>query len=88
MIYFRKNDEVIEKYQVDFDKEEIEKLKRKIINNCSFIQHEEYESVIHQDLLMKLLEISHILLLEKKKNILKKQEIFIDIVMMNINHHI
>ena len=27
MIYFRKNDEVIEKYQVDFDKEEIEKLK-------------------------------------------------------------
>ena len=30
MIYFRKNDEVIEKYQVDFDKEEIEKLKRKL----------------------------------------------------------
>ena len=44
--------------------------------------------IIHQDLLMKLLEISHILQLEKKKNILKKQEIFIDIVMMNINHHI
>lgn len=44
MIYFRKNDEVIEKYQVDFDKEEIEKLKKEIINNCSFIQHEEYES--------------------------------------------
>ena len=44
MLYFRKNDEVIEKYQVDFDKEEIEKLKKEIINNCSFIQHEEYES--------------------------------------------
>ena len=44
MIYFRKNDEVIEKYQVSFDKEEIEKLKKKIINNCSFIKHEEYES--------------------------------------------
>lgn len=44
MIYFRKNDEVIEKYQVDFDKEEIEKLKKEIINNCSFIKHEEYES--------------------------------------------
>ena len=44
MLYFRKNDEVIEKYQVSFDKEEIEKLKKKIINNCSFIQHEEYES--------------------------------------------
>lgn len=44
MFYFRKNDEVIEKYQVSFDKEEIEKLKKKIINNCSFIKHEEYES--------------------------------------------
>ncbi len=44
MLYFRKNDEVIEKYQVDFDKEEIEKLKKEIINNCSFIKHEEYES--------------------------------------------
>lgn len=44
MLYFRRNGEVIEKYQVDFDKEEIEKLKEKIINNCSFIEHEEYES--------------------------------------------
>lgn len=44
MFYFRKNNEVIEKYQVSFDKEEIEKLKKKIINNCSFIKHEEYES--------------------------------------------
>lgn len=44
MLYFRKNDEVIEKYQVNFDKEEIEKIKKKIINNCSFIKHVEYES--------------------------------------------
>ena len=44
MNYFKKNGEVIEKYQVDFDKEEIEKLKKEIINNCSFIKHEEYES--------------------------------------------
>lgn len=44
MIYFRKNDEVIEKYQISFDKEKIEKLKKEIINNCSFIKHEEYES--------------------------------------------
>lgn len=44
MIYFRKNDEVIEKYQISFDKEEIEKLKKEIINKCSFIKHEEFES--------------------------------------------
>lgn len=43
MIYFRKNDKVIEKYQVDFNKEEIEKLKKEIIDNC-FIKHKEYES--------------------------------------------
>ena len=39
MLYFRKNDDVIEKYQVNFDKEKIEKLKQEIINNCSFITH-------------------------------------------------
>lgn len=44
MLYFRTNDEVIEKYQIDFNKEEVETLKEKIINNCSFIKHEEYES--------------------------------------------
>ena len=43
MIYFRKNDDVIEKYQVNFDKEKIKKLKQEIINNCSFITHIEYE---------------------------------------------
>ena len=44
MLYFRKNGEVIEKYQVNLDKEEIEKLKNKIINNCSFIKHVEFAS--------------------------------------------
>ena len=44
MFYFRKNDEVIEKYQVSFDKDELEKLKKEIIDNCSYIKHEEYES--------------------------------------------
>ena len=39
MIYFRKNDEVIEKYQVNFDKEEIEKIKKEIIDNCSYVEH-------------------------------------------------
>lgn len=33
-----------EKYKVDFDKEQIEKLKNEIVNNCSFIEHKEYES--------------------------------------------
>ena len=44
MFYFRKNGEVIEKYQVHFDKDEIVKLKEKIINNCSFIEHKVYVS--------------------------------------------
>ena len=44
MFYFRKNGEVIEKYQVHFDKDEIVKLKEKIINNCSFIEYKVYVS--------------------------------------------
>ena len=44
MIYYKRNGEVIEKYQIDFDKEEIEKLKYQIINNCSYIKHEEFDS--------------------------------------------
>ena len=36
MLYFRKNDEVIEKYQIDFNKEEVETLKEKIIKIISF----------------------------------------------------
>ena len=44
MFYFRKNGEVIVKYQVHFDKDEIVKLKEKIINNCSFIEYKVYVS--------------------------------------------
>jgi len=44
MLYFRKDDDVIEKYQVNFDKEEIENLKEEIIDKCSFIEHNEYKS--------------------------------------------
>ena len=43
MIYFSKKENEIEKYHVNFDKKEIEKLKRIIIDNCSFIEHIEYE---------------------------------------------
>ena len=46
MIYFKKNNDIIEKYQVNFNKEEIEKLKYKIIDNCSYIEHKEYSSDI------------------------------------------
>lgn len=46
MLYFRKNDETIEKYQVSFDKEEIEKIKKKIINNCSKKTHVIRESTL------------------------------------------
>lgn len=35
---------MVEKYKVAFDKEQIEKLKNEIVNNCSFIEHKEYES--------------------------------------------
>lgn len=44
MFYFVNNEGIIEKYQVNFDKDKIEKLKNDIIKNCSFIQHKEYES--------------------------------------------
>lgn len=42
MIYFIKNNDVIEKYQIDFNKKEIEKLRDAIIDNCSYIEHKEY----------------------------------------------
>ena len=44
MFYFKQNGEKIEKYHIAFNKEEIEKLKSEIINNCSFINHVEYSS--------------------------------------------
>ena len=42
MIYFIKNNDIIEKYRVDFDKKEMEKLRDAIIDNCSYIEHKEY----------------------------------------------
>ena len=59
MLYFRKNDEVIEKYQIDFNKEEVETLKEKIINNCSFIKHEEYETKCAKHLLNVLQRLGY-----------------------------
>lgn len=39
MIYFKKNNEYIEKYEVTFDKEKVEELKERIIWDCSKIKH-------------------------------------------------
>ena len=49
MFYFKVANDVVEKYQVSFNKEEIEKLKKEIIRNCSNIVHREYynESMPH-----------------------------------------
>lgn len=44
MVYLKRNNDVVEKYKFDFDKERIEKLKNEIVNKCSFIEHKEYES--------------------------------------------
>lgn len=43
MYYFVENKDIVEKYLVSFDRQEIEKLKIKIINNCSKIVHHEYD---------------------------------------------
>ena len=43
MYYFKKSDDVIEKYQVHFEKEEVKKLQEKIINRCSVIKHVNFE---------------------------------------------
>ena len=44
MKYYNLKDDVIEKYNVTFDKKEIEKIKNEIINNCSDIEHKKYFS--------------------------------------------
>ena len=44
MIYFKQNNDKIEKYHITFNQEEIEQLKSDIIKNCSFIKHVEYSS--------------------------------------------
>lgn len=45
MYYFVKTEVRIEKYSVDFDKEELEKLRLEIINNCSEVTHHEYDGI-------------------------------------------
>lgn len=47
MFYFKKNNDVIEKYKVDFNREEVKALKIQIIDNCSLIEHKEYRSTIY-----------------------------------------
>ena len=42
MIYFKKCDDIINKYNIVFDKEKMNDLKNKIINDCSYIKHVEY----------------------------------------------
>lgn len=44
MLYFKQNEDKIEKYEVTFDKEKIQQLNQEIIDNCSFIEHNEFES--------------------------------------------
>ena len=47
MFYFKKNNDVIEKYKVNFNREEVEKLKIQIIDNCSLTLHKEYRSTYY-----------------------------------------
>lgn len=42
MIYFKKNNEYLEKYEVTYDKEKVEQLKERIIFECSRIEHRQY----------------------------------------------
>ena len=44
MIYFKKNNEYLEKYEVTYDKEKVEQLKERIIFECSRIEHRQYSS--------------------------------------------
>ncbi len=44
MYYFINNGEKIEKYEVSFDKQQVKNLKDTIIDKCSFIEHQEFQS--------------------------------------------
>ena len=44
MYYFLKNEEIVEKYLISFNKEKMEQLKEEIIDECSFIEHKEISS--------------------------------------------
>jgi len=45
MNYFVRKEDTIEKYLVEFDREELEKLKLEIIENCSLVKHHEYDGI-------------------------------------------
>ena len=45
MIY-KRNKNLIEKYEVIIDKEQIEEIRLEIINNCSYIEHHEYQTTL------------------------------------------
>ena len=59
MNYFKYNGKIIEKYHVTFEKEEVEKLKEEIIQNCSFINHQEFESDYDPVLKRKMIKNFH-----------------------------
>ena len=44
MIYYKQNDDFIEKYNVTFDETKIMELKEKITFECSFIKHKDFTS--------------------------------------------
>ena len=44
MYYYKKEGDIIEKYNLTFDSQKIEDLKEEIILNCSEIHHKEYRS--------------------------------------------
>lgn len=44
MIYYKQNNDVIEKYNVTFDKDKITELKERITFECSFIEHKDFTS--------------------------------------------
>ena len=55
MFYYVKDGDSIQKYRVTYDKEQLEKLRVEIINNCSEIKHLEYTATdgptYHDDIL-------------------------------------
>lgn len=44
MFFFQKKENQIEKYEITFNKEELEKFRIKVINDCSEIKHHKYEA--------------------------------------------
>lgn len=51
MYFFVEKEKKVEKYQVSYDEELIKKLRKEIINNCSLIEHCEYDSTCEPCLL-------------------------------------